>query len=78
MIPLRSGLGRAREEAHELSSNIFQEITGTLVGVNFLEFNALLQNRPLFQAICPGSLWARDNRCTHYSSEEAIYRNMHN
>ena len=22
----------------------------------------LLQNRPLFQAICPGSLWARDNR----------------
>ena len=24
---------------------------------------ALLQNRLLFQAICPGSLWARDNRC---------------
>ena len=24
--------------------------------------NTLLQNRPLFQAICPGSLWARDNR----------------
>ena len=23
---------------------------------------SLLQNRPLFQAICPGSLWARDNR----------------
>jgi len=23
---------------------------------------ALLQNRPLFQAICPGCLWARDNR----------------
>ena len=23
---------------------------------------ALLQNRPLFQSICPGSLWARDNR----------------
>ena len=22
----------------------------------------LLQNRPSFQAICPGSLWARDNR----------------
>ena len=22
----------------------------------------LLQNRPLFLAICPGSLWARDNR----------------
>ena len=22
----------------------------------------LLQNRPLFQAICPGSLWAQDNR----------------
>ena len=22
----------------------------------------LLHNRPLFQAICPGSLWARDNR----------------
>ena len=22
----------------------------------------LLQNRPLFQAICPGSLWPRDNR----------------
>ena len=22
---------------------------------------SLLQNRPLFQAICPGSLWARDN-----------------
>jgi len=22
----------------------------------------LLQNRPLFQAICPGCLWARDNR----------------
>ena len=27
-----------------------------------LELLALLQNRPLFQAICPGSLWARDNR----------------
>src|SRR6185437_6323979 len=26
-----------------------------------LELLALLQNRPLFQAICPGSLWARDN-----------------
>ena len=25
------------------------------------EFSTLLQNRPLFQAICPGSLWARDN-----------------
>jgi len=24
--------------------------------------NSLLQNRPLFLAICPGSLWARDNR----------------
>ena len=24
--------------------------------------NPLLQNRPLFQAICPGSLWAWDNR----------------
>ena len=23
---------------------------------------SLLQNWPLFQAICPGSLWARDNR----------------
>src|SRR6185436_1778007 len=23
---------------------------------------SLLQNRPLFQAICPGSLWAQDNR----------------
>ena len=23
---------------------------------------SLLQNRPLFLAICPGSLWARDNR----------------
>ena len=23
---------------------------------------SLLQNRPLFQAICPASLWARDNR----------------
>jgi len=23
---------------------------------------SLLQNRPLFQTICPGSLWARDNR----------------
>src|SRR6185312_11522452 len=23
---------------------------------------SLLQNRPLFQAICPSSLWARDNR----------------
>ena len=23
---------------------------------------SLLQNRSLFQAICPGSLWARDNR----------------
>ena len=23
---------------------------------------SILQNRPLFQAICPGSLWARDNR----------------
>ena len=28
----------------------------------FLELLALQQNRPLFQAICPGSLWARDNR----------------
>ena len=25
-------------------------------------FESLLQNRPLFLAICPGSLWARDNR----------------
>ena len=24
--------------------------------------HSLLQNRPLFQAICPGSLWARDIR----------------
>jgi len=27
-----------------------------------LQHPSLLQNRPLFQAICPGSLWARDNR----------------
>ena len=27
-----------------------------------LSLNSLLQNRPLFQAICPGCLWARDNR----------------
>ena len=26
------------------------------------ELYTLLQNRPLFQAICPGCLWARDNR----------------
>jgi len=25
-------------------------------------WHTLLQNRPLFQTICPGSLWARDNR----------------
>ena len=25
-------------------------------------FNSLLQNRPLFQDICPGSIWTRDNR----------------
>ena len=24
--------------------------------------NSLLQNRPLFQTICPGCFWARDNR----------------
>ena len=29
--------------------------------MNFFFF-PLLQNRPLFQAICPGCLWARDNR----------------
>ena len=28
----------------------------------YLSYHPLLQNRPLFQAICPGSLWARDNR----------------
>ena len=27
-----------------------------------LRIHTLLQNRPLFQAICPGCLWARDNR----------------
>jgi hypothetical protein len=26
------------------------------------DVHSLLQNRPLFLAICPGSLWARDNR----------------
>ena len=29
--------------------------------MNFFFF-PLLQNRPLFQTICPGSLWARNNR----------------
>ena len=24
---------------------------------------SLLQNMPLFQTICPGCFWARDNRC---------------
>ena len=28
----------------------------------FYSDDSLLQNRPLFLAICPGSLWARDNR----------------
>ena len=27
-----------------------------------IEFSTLLQNKPLFQVICPGNLWARDNR----------------
>ena len=30
--------------------------------IDVVEVFALLQNMPLFQAICPGSLWARDNR----------------
>ena len=35
----------------------------TLHDITTLHDNlALLQNRPSFQAICPGSLWARDNR----------------
>ena len=29
---------------------------------SYLYHFSLLQNRPLFQAICPGSRWARDNR----------------
>src|SRR6185503_9772026 len=35
-------------------SQEFKPITSSLT--------SLLQNRPLLQAICPGSLWARDNR----------------
>ena len=30
--------------------------------LHLAQASPLLQNRPLFQAICPGSLWARDNR----------------
>src|SRR6185437_9515283 len=30
--------------------------------VSHYYLDTLLQNRPLFLAICPGSLWARDNR----------------
>ena len=29
---------------------------------DYLILHALIQNRLLFQAICPGNLWARDNR----------------
>ena len=29
---------------------------------NIILLPSLLQNRPLFQVICPGSLWSRDNR----------------
>ena len=28
----------------------------------YVKVKTLLQNRPLFQAICPGCLWARDKR----------------
>ena len=32
------------------------------ISTNFFKKCTLLQNRALFQAICPGCLWARDNR----------------
>ena len=48
------------------SSPVAETITvdrvATVASCHWAYQNTLLQNRPLFQAICPGSLWARDNR----------------
>ena len=57
--------------AKQLSHALFSQLNISLLIISYVPdclyslvhlLHTLLQNRPLFLAICPGSLWARDNR----------------